>query len=264
VPSGPLATHCIAVLQVEHRHKTGTISVVSWVWAHAPLIPVRGSSPGGRFAPSVGAHTMRRVGVRRKRRPDFRCMCGYQLTRRKTRMSDLSLLWTLVTIVGSVFASVAGAAWWLKGQLTSAELAGLREQNAALTAWRGFAEAQREQLAEELAEAKATNATLQQQIAEGANKEVLADSAASSSRAIVAAEGTLARGLGMGIPLHVFGEFRKQRPAIERLRDGMIGKGHPRADRVTLHQLPRRATGGPPVRIVREIWARLPRARKTQ
>jgi len=89
-------------------------------------------------------------------------------------MSDLSLLWTLVTIVGSVFASVAGAAWWLKGQLTSAELAGLREQNAALreqnaahTVWRGFAEAQAKQLAEQLAEAKATSATLQKQIAEG-------------------------------------------------------------------------------------------------
>jgi hypothetical protein len=113
-------------------------------------------------------------------------------------MSDLSLLWTLVTIVGSVFASVAGAAWWLKGQLTSAELAGLREQNAALreqnaahTVWRGFAEAQAKQLAEQLAEAKATNATLQKQIAEGANKEVLANTAASSSRAIGAAGMTI-------------------------------------------------------------------------
>jgi hypothetical protein len=69
--------------------------------------------------------------------------------------------------------------------------AALREQNAAHTVWRGFAEAQAKQLAEQLAEAKATNATLQKQIAEGANKEVLAESAASSSRAIGAAEGTL-------------------------------------------------------------------------
>jgi hypothetical protein len=65
--------------------------------------------------------------------------------------------------------------------------AALREQNAAHTVWRGFAEAQAKQLAEQLAEAKATSATLQKQIAEGANKEVLANTAASSSRAIGAA-----------------------------------------------------------------------------
>ena len=106
-------------------------------------------------------------------------------------MSDLSLIWTLLTIVGSVFASVVGAAWWLKGQLTSAELAGLREQNGALreqngalTTWRQFAEAQAKQLEGQLAAAQATTATLQKQIAEGAQKEVLADTAASSSRSI--------------------------------------------------------------------------------
>jgi hypothetical protein len=102
-------------------------------------------------------------------------------------MSDLSLLWTLVTIVGSVFASVWLAAWRLKGHLTGAELAGVRAENAAHTAWRQYAEAQAKQLEGQLAEAKATNATLQQQIASGANKEVLADTAASSSRSIVAA-----------------------------------------------------------------------------
>jgi hypothetical protein len=81
-------------------------------------------------------------------------------------MSDLSLLWTILSIIGSVFASVAGAAWWLKGQLTSAEIAGVRAENAALTAWRGFIEAQKgfeeaqkDQFAEQLAEAKATIAT---------------------------------------------------------------------------------------------------------
>jgi hypothetical protein len=121
-------------------------------------------------------------------------------------MSDLSLLWTILSIVGSVFASVAGAAWWLKGQLTSAELAGLREQNAALTAWRGFAVAQAKQLAEQLAEARATQGTLQKQIAEGAQKEVLAFTAASSPRAIGAAEDVLK------------GWTLKNRPPWERFR----------------------------------------------
>jgi hypothetical protein len=106
-------------------------------------------------------------------------------------MSDLSLLWTILSIIGSVIGSVAVAAWWLKSQLTSAELAGLREQNAALTAWRGFAEAQAKQLAEQLSEARATQGSLQKQIAEGAQKEVLAVTAASSSRAIGAAEDVL-------------------------------------------------------------------------
>jgi hypothetical protein len=99
-------------------------------------------------------------------------------------MSDLSLLWTIVSIILSVFGSVWLAAWRLKGHLTGAEMAGLREQNAAHTAWRGFEEAQRKQLAEQLAETRATIATLQRQIEEGAKKEVLANTAASSSRAI--------------------------------------------------------------------------------
>jgi hypothetical protein len=132
-------------------------------------------------------------------------------------MSDLSLLWTILSIIVSVFASVAGAAWWLKGQLTSAELAGLREQNAAITAWRGFAEAQAKHLTEQLAEAKSTNATLQKQIAEGAKKEVLADTAASSSRAIVAAEGTLAEGLGL---YHLIEQDRERQRAVEAQHAG--------------------------------------------
>jgi chromosome segregation ATPase len=117
-------------------------------------------------------------------------------------MSDLSLLWNILSIVVppflSVLGSVAFAAWWFKGQLTSAQLAGLKEQNAALreqkeahTSWRGLAEAQAKQLAEQLAEARATIATLQRQIAEGAKKEVLANTAASSSRAIEHAESLL-------------------------------------------------------------------------
>ena len=106
-------------------------------------------------------------------------------------MSDLSLLWTILSIIGSVLGSVAVAAWWLKGQFTGAELAGLREQNAAHTVWRQYAEAQARQLGEQLAAAQATIATLQKQIAEGAKKEVLADTAASSSRAIGAAGQTI-------------------------------------------------------------------------
>ena len=57
--------------------------------------------------------------------------------------SDLNLLWTILSIIGSVIASVAIAAWWLKGHLTSAELKGLREQNAAHAVWRQLAEAQK-------------------------------------------------------------------------------------------------------------------------
>ena len=74
-------------------------------------------------------------------------------------------------------------------------------------------------LAEQLAEAKSTNATLQKQIAEGAKKEVLADTAASSSRAIVAAEGTLAEGLGLTID-HLIEQDREQQRAVEAQHAG--------------------------------------------
>jgi single-stranded DNA-specific DHH superfamily exonuclease len=96
--------------------------------------------------------------------------------------------------------------------------AALREQNAAHTVWRGFAEAQAKQLAEQLAEAKATNATLQKQIAEGANKEVLANTAASSSRAIGVA--------GMTIEKFVDG-FEAVRLLRARLGKPTIGSPEP-------------------------------------
>jgi fumarylacetoacetate (FAA) hydrolase family protein len=64
--------------------------------------------------------------------------------------SDLDLLWTILSIIGSVIVSVAVAAWWLKGQLTSGEIKALREQNAAHAAWRQFAEAQLQKVTEEL------------------------------------------------------------------------------------------------------------------
>jgi hypothetical protein len=69
-------------------------------------------------------------------------------------MDAISLLWTIVSIIVSVLASVAGAAWWLKSQLTGAELAGLRAENAALTAWRQYAEAQKEEITKQMDSAR--------------------------------------------------------------------------------------------------------------
>jgi chromosome segregation ATPase len=110
------------------------------------------------------------------------------------RMSDLSLLWTIISIIGSVIGSVAVAAWWLKSQLTSAELAGLKEQNTALATWRGFAEAQVKDLTEKLQtvtnklnSAEGTIQALRQQIAAGADKKQLAESITTSSGAVTSA-----------------------------------------------------------------------------
>jgi hypothetical protein len=126
-------------------------------------------------------------------------------------MSDLSLLWTILSVIGSVIGSVAVAAWWLKGQFTGAELAGVRAENAAHMVWRQYAEAQAKQLAEQLAEAKATIATLQTQIAEGATKEVLADTAASSSRAVERADEVAKR-------FSAYGDFINRTPPWETFR----------------------------------------------
>jgi hypothetical protein len=56
----------------------------------------------------------------------------------------------LLSILGTIVISVAGAAWWLKSQLTSAELAGLKSENAAHVAWRQFAETQAKAATERL------------------------------------------------------------------------------------------------------------------
>jgi hypothetical protein len=119
-------------------------------------------------------------------------------------METISLLWTIVSIVGTtivtVLGSVAGAAWWLKGQLTGAELAGVKAENAAHAVWRQFAEAQAktatEQLkvvTEQLTAAQATIENLQKQIAAGAEKEVLANTTATASGEITAANNAVNR-----------------------------------------------------------------------
>jgi hypothetical protein len=103
-------------------------------------------------------------------------------------METISLLWTIVSIVVTtivtVLGSVAGAAWWLKGQLISAELAGVRSENAALTQWRQFSDAQANKLAEELAAVRADNDILRKQVVEGADKKALVESTATLSRSI--------------------------------------------------------------------------------
>jgi hypothetical protein len=111
---------------------------------------------------------------------------------------DLNLLWTIISIIGSVLGSVALAAWWLKGQLTSAEIRGLRAENENLKSeatahatWRQFAEAQVKKLVEELAAAKESQATLQKHIAENADKKVLTDIVVTSSANIAAASSTV-------------------------------------------------------------------------
>jgi hypothetical protein len=110
-------------------------------------------------------------------------------------METISLLWTIVSIVGTgiitVLGGVAGTAWWFKGQLTSSELAGVKAENAALKeqaklheGYRQWAEAQTKVVTEQLTAAQATIQTLKKEIAEGAKKEVLAATAESTSREI--------------------------------------------------------------------------------
>jgi hypothetical protein len=103
-------------------------------------------------------------------------------------MTDpVSLLWTILTIIGSTIVSVAGAAWWLKGQITGGEMAGLRESAKAHETWRAYAEARLAETKEQLTAALATNEKLQAQIASGEPKEILAASASAASSAVSAA-----------------------------------------------------------------------------
>jgi len=125
-------------------------------------------------------------------------------------METISLLWTILSIIVSVIGSVAFAAWWLKGQLTGAELAGVKAENAAHAVWRQFAEAQAKSATEQLTAAQATIETLQKQIAAGAEKKVLADTTASASAKINAANNDVKELTGPG---PVFGTTDHRPPA---------------------------------------------------
>jgi hypothetical protein len=41
---------------------------------------------------------------------------------------ELKLIWTLLTSIPTLLGGAAYAGWWLKGQLTSSEIAGLRAE----------------------------------------------------------------------------------------------------------------------------------------
>jgi hypothetical protein len=143
-------------------------------------------------------------------------------------MEAISLFWTIISIIGSVMASVAGAAWWFKGQLTGAELAGVKAENAVLKeqaklheGYRQWAEAQTKVITEQLTAAQATIETLKKQIGEGAKKEVLAATAESTSREINTAYYSVKGLTGPAGPFHrpdnhpVFGttDHRPLRPS---------------------------------------------------
>jgi hypothetical protein len=99
----------------------------------------------------------------------------------------MSELWQFLTILGTIIGSGAICAWWLKSQLSSAEMAGLREQIKAHETWRGLAEAQTKIVTDQLTAAKGTIETLQGQIVAGASKETLAGTASITSGAVASA-----------------------------------------------------------------------------
>jgi hypothetical protein len=96
-------------------------------------------------------------------------------------------IWQFLTTIGTIIGTGAGAAWWLKGQLSGAEMAGLREQNKAHEVWRGLAEAQTKIVTDELTAAKAMIENMQVEISEGASKETLAGTASEASGAVASA-----------------------------------------------------------------------------
>jgi hypothetical protein len=106
----------------------------------------------------------------------------------------LNLVASVLAYGATVIGTLIFATWWVKGQFTSAEMAGLREQNKAHELWRGFAEAQTKKIQEELTRvqaelttAQATIETLKTQIAAGASKETLAGTATITSGAVTSA-----------------------------------------------------------------------------
>jgi hypothetical protein len=105
----------------------------------------------------------------------------------KVWLDGLNLVTAAPHVVVPILIVAALAAWWFRGHTKSGEIAGLKEQAKAATDWRNFAENRAKTAEEQLSAAQATNETLKRQIEAGAEKEVLAATAETTSREITAA-----------------------------------------------------------------------------
>src|SRR5262249_38268569 len=109
-------------------------------------------------------------------------------------------IWNLVLYVGgwllSLLGAVWGIAWWLKSQITSGEIGGLKERSEVLEERRLLAEQQNTITAEKLAAVEAQLVTAQNQVKAHAPADVISGTIykiQSSTSAAISSSNTIGR-----------------------------------------------------------------------